>query len=262
MLVTGRLCVWLLAFVLYPHAYGFPSCHPNPCTNNRPCKTSSNGHSQCDCGENYIGEYCQDNNPCNDRCMNHGTCVIHDPDTEPRAKCICPLGFNGTLCEIINPNSICYDRPCLNGGTCVNQNTLQDYICHCQSGFRGDTCELEDYCASNPCRNGATCNARENDFDCSCRPGFKGRLCTQDVDECSETPGLCQNGATCINKNGSYQCNCTPQYTDTHCEVEYIPCAPSPCLNGGRCETSGELDYTCKCPSGKSILIEFCEKGR
>ena len=45
------------------------------------------------CGEDYIGEYCQDKNPCKNLCMNHGTCRIHDPDTSPRAECICPVSY-------------------------------------------------------------------------------------------------------------------------------------------------------------------------
>ncbi|KAL8562348.1 hypothetical protein ACOMHN_066062 [Nucella lapillus] len=229
---------------------GFPSCHPNPCKNERPCETSPNGQSYCHCGENYIGEYCQDSNPCNGRCMNHGTCVLHDPDTTPRAQCICPIGFNGTLCEIINPNSVCFDNPCLNGGTCVNQNSLHDYVCHCTPGFRGDNCQAVDHCWANPCHNEGTCVPSASGFQCLCQPGFRGPRCRQDVDECEEDPALCQNGGTCVNLHGSYRCNCTPQYKGRHCEAVYIPCAPSPCQNGGTCHRSGELDYTCTCPSG------------
>ena len=44
------------------------------------------------CGEDFIGEYCQEDNPCINFCMNNGTCRVHHLDSSPRAECICPLG--------------------------------------------------------------------------------------------------------------------------------------------------------------------------
>ena len=79
------------------------SANPNHTTYPNPYLTALHVYSTCfivtcvlvlcfSCGEDYIGEYCQDDNPCNNLCMNHGTCRIHDPDTSPRAECICPIG--------------------------------------------------------------------------------------------------------------------------------------------------------------------------
>ncbi len=34
-----------------------------------------------------------------------------------------------------------------------------------------------DYCDSNPCQNGATCENSSNGFDCYCAPGTSGAFC-------------------------------------------------------------------------------------
>lgn len=36
----------------------------------------------------------------------------------------------------------CEDLPCLNGGTCVNQEPRLRYTCTCPDGYWGENCEL------------------------------------------------------------------------------------------------------------------------
>lgn len=36
----------------------------------------------------------------------------------------------------------CLDRPCLNGGTCINQEPKLRYRCLCPEGYWGENCEL------------------------------------------------------------------------------------------------------------------------
>lgn len=36
----------------------------------------------------------------------------------------------------------CLDLPCLNGGTCINQEPKLRYLCQCPDGFWGENCEL------------------------------------------------------------------------------------------------------------------------
>lgn len=36
----------------------------------------------------------------------------------------------------------CLDSPCLNGGTCINQDPRLRYRCACPEGFWGENCEL------------------------------------------------------------------------------------------------------------------------
>ena len=35
----------------------------------------------------------------------------------------------------------CDSSPCLNGGTCFEDETGEEYICKCTSGWEGDNCE-------------------------------------------------------------------------------------------------------------------------
>ncbi|KAH9488478.1 Neurogenic locus notch protein 1 [Bulinus truncatus] len=158
------------------------------------------------CGENYLGEYCQDDNPCrNGFCMNDGKCdVIHNSNGDAKAECTCPVGFVGKICDLIDLNSACYKNPCRNGGKCVIGNTLTNYTCKCLIGFRGQHCEKEDYCASQPCRNGGTCSPNEGGFECACLPGYRGVTCMEDVDECAQDGYICKNGGRCKNMYGSY----------------------------------------------------------
>ena len=38
---------------------------------------------------------------------------------------------------------VCADSPCQNDGRCVEQNV--DYICQCQEGWTGRTCEISKF---------------------------------------------------------------------------------------------------------------------
>jgi hypothetical protein len=47
------------------------------------------------------------------------------------------VGYSGTLCEILDPSSVCYNNPCHYGGICYNTVSLKDYACICPVGYRG-----------------------------------------------------------------------------------------------------------------------------
>lgn len=116
----------------------------------------------------------------------------------------------------------------------------------------GKSCQQADPCASNPCANGGQCLPFESSYICGCPPGFHGPTCRQDVNECSQSPGLCRHGGTCHNEVGSYRCVCRATHTGPHCELPYVPCSPSPCQNGGTCRPTGDTTYECACLPGRS----------
>lgn len=83
----------------------------------------------------YVGRDCETNiDECaNSPCRNGGECV----DLIGNFKCICPVGYSGSLCEEAKDH--CTPSPCLHG-TCLN--TPGGYYCHCPQGRSGQHCEL------------------------------------------------------------------------------------------------------------------------
>jgi Notch-like protein len=157
------------------------------------------------CTAMHVGEYCQYMNPCHTgpgpRCQNGGSCNVRSsPTASPTFWCTCPIGYSASLCEIPVANS-CDSDPCLNGGTCTLRS-LDSYSCTCAPGYTGQHCELQDHCASMPCRNGAECESLGDTYKCTCAPGFVGPSCSEDIVECKEDP--CRHG-TCYNTHGSYK---------------------------------------------------------
>ena len=49
--------------------------------------------------------------------MNGATCI----DGLASFTCMCPMGYDGDLCEIIINVDNCIDNPCLNNGSCVDE---------------------------------------------------------------------------------------------------------------------------------------------
>lgn len=122
-------------------------------------------------------------------CQNQGDC---SPTSDGGATCWCPLGFNGSYCEIAPPS--CEVNVCLNGGTCYQTELGSSCVCPDKSHF-GVLCEMvngPELCALNPCKNGGTCLGDLINLEvCQCADGFFGLFCdatpcTGPV--CSSTP--------------------------------------------------------------------------
>ena len=141
-----------------------------------------------------------------------------------------------------------------------------------------------DPCASNPCRNNATCSAvNGNGYQCICTPDTTGINCENRKhlassflqqaypwmqrktntrwpiyklhnvfrlgDPCAVNP--CLNNGQCIgNSYGGFSCSCIQPYTGQRCEDRIDPCANQPCRNGATCYPSNTNSYQCLCAPG------------
>merc|ERR1712096_235003 len=147
----------------------------------------------------------------------------------------------------------CASKPCKNGATCSDSNikskvSMHTYQCTCAPGYSNGWCEYDyisegtanctvfesgncdvdvNECASNPCKNGATCSQSTTEsqvsidtYQCTCKPGYSNGWCEYSYMKLSD-------GAA----------NCTVFQSDSsktlggNCDVDVNECASSPCKN-------------------------------
>lgn len=77
----------------------------------------------------------------------------------------------------------------------------------CATGNFGKDCSSICTCVTQN-----TVNCSNVDGACTCKSGWRGKNCSEDVDECTQTPSLCVANSTCSNSPGSYRCVCNPGY--------------------------------------------------
>ncbi|NP_001079551.1 putative ortholog of delta-like protein C precursor (SwissPro) L homeolog precursor [Xenopus laevis] len=196
---------------------------------------------ECKCRMGWQGELC-------DECLRYPGCQ-HGSCSQPW-ECICQEGWGGLFCNQ-DLNYCTNHQPCRNGASCINTGQ-GSYSCSCRAGFTGTNCEIDiNECASNPCKNGGSCNDLENDYECVCPRGFYGKNCDISAMTCEDGP--CFNGGTCIEKSSGvgYVCRCPFNYHGSNCEKKIDRCTNSPCLNGGQCLDMGR-NVLCKCRPGFS----------
>ncbi|KAK9869716.1 hypothetical protein WA026_003454 [Henosepilachna vigintioctopunctata] len=77
----------------------------------------------------------------------------------------------------------CSENRCQNRGVCQESLTNEGYICICQSGFSGATCNKlkGEACSPYSCGSGR-CVDNEVDFECICPMGKSGRRCEKDIE--------------------------------------------------------------------------------
>ncbi len=122
-----------------------------------------------------------------------------------------------------------------------------------------------NWCSQAPCKNGGTCTQLANQFECSCMYGWTGGLCDVRMVGCMAAANdkrvsvhqLCQNGGTCRDTTHSHVCECQPGYDGSYCEVEIDECASAPCKNGATCFNLKGGRYTCQCPKGFQVNLNF-----
>ncbi|XP_038823433.1 protein jagged-2-like isoform X1 [Salvelinus namaycush] len=196
-----------------------------------------NAPGECTCKYGWQGPFCDDCLPY-PGCV-HGTCI------KPWL-CSCEKNWGGLLCDK-DLNYCGTNKPCKNGGTCMNSEP-DEYNCACSDSYSGKNCEIVEHaCVSNPCANGGTCHEIPSGFECHCPAGWSGPTCAKDMVECASNP--CAQGGTCIDMENGFECLCPPQWAGKTCQIDANECMGNPCLNAYSCKNliGG---YHCACFRG------------
>ncbi|CAH3124373.1 unnamed protein product, partial [Pocillopora meandrina] len=115
---------------------------------------------------------------------------------------------------------------------------------------------LKNACASNPCRNNATCQAgfTHRDYQCLCAfgSGFEGHDCDKDIDECSSVTNGCDENVKYNNTLRSYKCICEDGFHGNGTNGKDL----DECAEGTHnCDANAECNntwgsYNCTCKDG------------
>ncbi|XP_043925383.1 coagulation factor XII isoform X2 [Protopterus annectens] len=136
--------------------------------------------------------------------------------------------------------------------------TTNNYDRDRQYSFCKDRQITTDFCASNPCQNGGTCQSNSKGYECKCTPQYTGRDCQKekcyeprllkyfDLQETWLRPGIVKD-EECQCKDSKIVCNPV--------RFPLTVCARNPCMNGGIC-FEGKKIQVCNCP--KKFVGESC----
>ena len=179
---------------------GINHCKDVNC-NNGECHNEET-RARCICEQGWEGELCTDSvNDCPENaCYGHGVCN----DKHNYFNCTCNSGFSGEFCQTNIDD--CDGHDCA-PGTC--EDGINDYTCNCAgTGYIGTRCNEE--CTSSNCIHG-NCTGQ----GCECERGYEGPYCNVDTDECASNP--CKNGASCTHGIGTFECACVAPFEGTTC---------------------------------------------
>ncbi|KAB5567583.1 hypothetical protein PHYPO_G00234400 [Pangasianodon hypophthalmus] len=80
------------------------------------------------------------------------------------------------LLEHCVSDEVCKGTPCLNGGECMIK--WNDFICFCPLNYTGKTCDIQVWCASNPCVMGSQCVDLPDGYECLANATFENNALT------------------------------------------------------------------------------------
>ncbi|CAF1078056.1 unnamed protein product [Brachionus calyciflorus] len=112
-------------------------------------------------------------------------------------------------------------KNCSNRGKCIFFESKKKYLCECDVGFYGESCQKDSNpCSSNPCLNKGLCVTLEkSSFKCECLSDYYGgEFCEQELDLCQNV--TCSSQGRCLVQNHKPRCICYSSYHGEKCQFE------------------------------------------
>ncbi|CAF0934104.1 unnamed protein product [Brachionus calyciflorus] len=110
---------------------------------------------------------------------------------------------------------------CSNKGLCRFHKNIKKYVCECNLGFFGESCQRNSNpCSSNPCFNAGLCTlVNKSLFKCEClRDYYTGDFCEKEIDLCQNE--TCFSQGICTVQNLKSKCVCFDSFYGEKCEIE------------------------------------------
>ncbi|XP_022081551.1 deleted in malignant brain tumors 1 protein-like isoform X2 [Acanthaster planci] len=235
-------------------------CFSGPCAHGASCINLSDGFT-CHCPDGYGGVACAE-----DLTITSTSSIIV-------AHCATSLDHSDHLMVVsgqqavyLPGDSVEYDCP---DGYHLSGSATR--FCQSDLTWSGQPAECNiNFCANEPCANGATCFNALDGFTCSCPDGYDGLTCA-DVAHCVPTSDPSDvltvvSGQQALYLPGdSVEYDCPDGYHLSgsalrYCQSDFSwsgqqakcsrePCFSEPCLNGATC-TEAPGGFTCLCPTG------------